>query len=73
MSRIKLSGIPALTFYKGSLTTAKRTSPIEQLTCLGKPCQLYTPEAVRCENIGGSGDEVDWKVSILRLILIKCL
>ncbi|KZP11055.1 DUF1183-domain-containing protein [Athelia psychrophila] len=61
MSRVKLSSIESLTFYKEELTAARRTSPIEQLKCLGAPCRLYTPEVVRCENIGGDGTEVEWK------------
>ncbi|KAH7915657.1 DUF1183-domain-containing protein [Hygrophoropsis aurantiaca] len=61
MTRIALESIPALTFYKNTQTTARRTSPIEQLICVGKPCSLYQPEVVRCKNIGGSGTEVDWK------------
>ncbi|KAJ7126930.1 DUF1183-domain-containing protein [Mycena epipterygia] len=61
MSRIELARIPALTFYKDSLTEARRTQPIPQLVCIGKPCKLYTPEVVRCESLGGSGTEIDWK------------
>ncbi|KAG0695598.1 DUF1183-domain-containing protein [Suillus ampliporus] len=61
MSRIALESIPALTFYKDSLTAARRTSPIAQLVCIGKPCTLYQPDVVRCSNIGGSGTDVDWK------------
>jgi len=61
MSRIALDSIPALTFYKNSLTAARRTSPIAQLICIGKPCALYQTEVVRCKNIGGSGVDVDWK------------
>ena len=63
MSRLELAKIPALTFYQDALTTSRRTSPIPQLICVGKPCQLYTPEVVRCVNLGGAGIEVDWKVS----------
>ncbi|KAJ7455392.1 DUF1183-domain-containing protein [Mycena galericulata] len=61
MSRIELARIPALTFYKDSLTEARRTDPIPQLICVGKPCKLYTPEVVRCQSLGGSGTEIDWK------------
>jgi len=61
MSRLELARIPALTFYKDSETTYRRTSPLPQLVCQGKPCKLYTPEVVRCENLGGVGTEVDWK------------
>ncbi|KAL9714054.1 hypothetical protein Ac2012v2_002361 [Leucoagaricus gongylophorus] len=61
MSRIALASIPALTFYKDTWTESRRTSPISQLTCIGKPCKLYQPEVVRCVNLGGSGTDVDWK------------
>ncbi|KAG9315205.1 hypothetical protein JVU11DRAFT_4335 [Chiua virens] len=63
MSRLALESIPAITFHKDSLTTARRTTPIAQLVCLGKPCATYQPEVVRCRNIGGSGINVDWKAS----------
>ncbi|KAF9048643.1 hypothetical protein BJ165DRAFT_1040385 [Panaeolus papilionaceus] len=61
MSRIELAKIPALTLYKDELTAARRTDPVPQLICHGKPCKLYQPEVVRCINTGGSGTEVDWK------------
>jgi len=61
MTRIALDSIPAITFYKDTLTAARRTTPIAQLVCLGKPCATYQPEVVRCRNIGGSGVNVDWK------------
>jgi len=62
MSRVQLQNIPALTFYKGALTASRRTDAIPQLTCVGKACKLYQPEAIRCTNAGGSGNNVDWKV-----------
>ncbi|KAK7463566.1 hypothetical protein VKT23_006912 [Stygiomarasmius scandens] len=61
MSRVKLSSINALTFYAGEQTAFRRTEPLPQLVCIGKPCRLYQPEVVRCRNIGGQGTEVDWK------------
>jgi len=61
MSRIQLQNIPALTFYKGALTSARRADAIPQLSCIGKACRLYQPEAIRCTNAGGSGNSVDWK------------
>ncbi|KZT21990.1 DUF1183-domain-containing protein [Neolentinus lepideus HHB14362 ss-1] len=61
MSRVALATIPALTFYKDELTAARRSAPVQQLTCLGKACHLYTPDVVRCTNLGGSGTDVDWK------------
>ncbi|KAG6813403.1 hypothetical protein H0H92_011381 [Tricholoma furcatifolium] len=62
MSRIELASIPSLTFYKDSLTTSRRTKPIQQLICEGAPCKLYQPEVVRCVSLpGGWGTDVDWK------------
>ncbi|KAF8239796.1 DUF1183-domain-containing protein [Tricholoma matsutake] len=62
MSRLELAKIPSLTFYKDSLTKARRTDPVAQLICRGAPCKLYTPEVVRCVSLpGGHGTEVDWK------------
>ncbi|KAJ7104084.1 hypothetical protein B0H15DRAFT_767091 [Mycena belliarum] len=61
MSRVRLDRIQALTFYQDSLTEARRTHAIPQLKCIGKPCRLYTPEVVRCQSLGGSETEIDWK------------
>ncbi|THV07370.1 DUF1183-domain-containing protein [Dendrothele bispora CBS 962.96] len=61
MSRVKLSNIKALTFYQDEQTAYRRTSPLPQLVCVGKPCKLFQPEVVRCTNLGGQGTDVDWK------------
>ncbi len=65
MSRIKLADISALTLYEGEYTSSRRGQPIPQLVCKGKPCQLFTPDVVRCVNLGGEGTHVDWKVCTL--------
>ncbi|KAH9939527.1 hypothetical protein B0H21DRAFT_756691 [Amylocystis lapponica] len=59
--RVALSKIPSLTFYKDAQTLSRRGQPVDQLVCIGKPCELYQPEVVRCVNIGGEGTDVDWK------------
>ncbi|KZT06139.1 DUF1183-domain-containing protein [Laetiporus sulphureus 93-53] len=59
--KVALSRIKSLTFYKDSYTTARRTQPLPQLICIGKPCNVYQPEVVRCTNVGGEGTDVDWK------------
>lgn len=61
MSRIKLADITALTLYQGEVTSSRRGQPIPQLVCKGKPCKLFTPDVVRCVNLGGEGTDVDWK------------
>ena len=66
MSRVELAKIRALTFYKDEKTASARTSPLPQLVCVGKPCKLYQPEVVRCVSLGGTGTDVDWKVSLVQ-------
>ncbi|KAF9073447.1 DUF1183-domain-containing protein [Rhodocollybia butyracea] len=61
MSRVKLASIKSLTLYSDALTQARRTSPLSQLVCVGKPCKRYQPEVVHCKNIGGNGVDIDWK------------
>ncbi|KZT73504.1 DUF1183-domain-containing protein [Daedalea quercina L-15889] len=61
LSKVALERIPSLTFYKDELTLSKRGGPIPQLTCVGKTCNLYQPDVVRCTNAGGRGTDVDWK------------
>lgn len=63
MSKVELAKIKSLTFYKDEVTTARRTSPLPQTICIGKPCKLFQPEVIRCVSLGGSGTDVDWKVS----------
>jgi hypothetical protein len=73
MTRVALAKIPALTFYQDSITLSRRSNPIPQLTCIGKACDLYMPEVVRCENIGGQGREVDWKVKRVFVFVFRFL
>jgi len=61
MSKLALASIETLTFYQDALTTARRTDSIPQLNCIGRPCNLYTPEVVRCTNVGGKETDIDWK------------
>ncbi|EIN03784.1 DUF1183-domain-containing protein [Punctularia strigosozonata HHB-11173 SS5] len=61
MSKVALANIPSLTFYRDALTAARRTDPIPQLICVGKPCGWYQPDAILCRNAGGSGTDVNWK------------
>lgn len=78
MSKIELAKVKSLSFYNDAVTAARRTAPMPQLVCVGKPCRVFQPEAVRCVNLGGSGTDVDWKVTthvyvtlILFLIILR--
>ena len=61
-SRGKLADIPALTLYSDGPTLSRRGQPIPQLIRKSKPCKSFTPDVVRCVNLGGEGANVDWKV-----------
>jgi len=61
MSKILLSDIKELHFFEGVDTKSRRSSPIPQLTCVGKVCKKYQPSSVSCTNIGGKGNDVTWK------------
>ena len=61
MSRVALSQIISLSFYKDKPPLSRRGQPIQQLKCIGSPCRLYQPEAVRCTNLGGAGSDFDWR------------
>ena len=72
MSRVALTSIRSLMLYKDKETLSRRLSPIPQLTCFGKACKLFTPDVVRCENIGG-GSDVEWKASSTCPLCILCM
>ncbi|KAF8307348.1 DUF1183-domain-containing protein, partial [Clavulina sp. PMI_390] len=59
--KVLLSSINSLAFFSEEYTKARRAEAIPQLTCVGKLCGLYQPEAVQCINIGGDGADVNWK------------
>ncbi|KAK8846605.1 hypothetical protein IAR55_005691 [Kwoniella newhampshirensis] len=60
--KVPLKAIKTLTFYADQVTTARRTSPIPQLTCVGKACKSFQPEVVQCTNMGDDGFAgVQWR------------
>jgi hypothetical protein len=62
MSKVRLQDIQTLYLFQDAETKARRSSPIPQLTCEGKLCKKFQPSSVTCSNIGGSGQDVVWKV-----------
>ncbi|XP_029297956.1 store-operated calcium entry-associated regulatory factor isoform X2 [Cottoperca gobio] len=60
---VLLRDIQALTLYKGRSTTARRSSPVAQLHCVGGSagCQAFVPEVVQCQNKGWDGVDVQWE------------
>lgn len=59
-SRVRMDTLNTLTFYNGEMTAARRSSPVPQLECVGKPCKLYQPDVVQCTAVGRNGPDVEW-------------
>ncbi|KZO96686.1 DUF1183-domain-containing protein [Calocera viscosa TUFC12733] len=60
-NRVRLSQIQALTFHSDKKTAYRRTSAIPQLKCKGPACKHFQPEVVQCYNMGGAGNDVQWR------------
>lgn len=60
---VLLRDVQVLTLYKGRYTTARRTSPVLQLQCVGGSagCGSFVPEVVQCQNKGWDGIDVQWE------------
>ncbi|KAK9540276.1 hypothetical protein VZT92_002738 [Zoarces viviparus] len=60
---VLLRDVQALTLYKDRHTTARRSSPVPQLQCVGGSagCQAFTPAVVQCRNKGWDGVDVQWE------------
>ncbi|XP_026214503.1 store-operated calcium entry-associated regulatory factor [Anabas testudineus] len=60
---VLLRDVQVLTLYKGRYTTARRSSPIPQLQCVGGSagCQAIVPDVVQCQNKGWDGVDVQWE------------
>ncbi|KAM9856678.1 store-operated calcium entry-associated regulatory factor isoform 2-T2 [Aulostomus maculatus] len=60
---VLLRDVQVLTLYKGRYTTARRSSPVLQLQCVGGSagCMAFVPDVVQCQNKGWDGVDVQWE------------
>ncbi|XP_062379741.1 store-operated calcium entry-associated regulatory factor [Sardina pilchardus] len=60
---VLLRDVQVLTLYKGRYTTARRSSPVPQLQCVGGSagCGAFIPEVVQCQNKGWDGVDAQWE------------
>lgn len=60
---VLLRDVQVLSLYRDRYTTARRSSPVPQLQCVGGSagCQTYVPEVVQCQNKGWDGVDVQWE------------
>ncbi|KAM9959975.1 hypothetical protein ACTFIW_007207 [Dictyostelium discoideum] len=63
-SKILLKDVQVLTLRSGEMAKARRSSPIQQMECIGgtatKELELY-PKTIQCYNMGSNGVDVQWK------------
>ncbi|MEQ2191886.1 hypothetical protein XENOCAPTIV_003911, partial [Xenoophorus captivus] len=69
---VLLRDIQALTFYKNRYTTARRSSPVPQLKCVGGSagCHAFIPEVVQCVNRGWDGVDVQVPIQAMVSVVI---
>ena len=66
-----MKALDVLTFYADEQTAFRRTEPVPQLECIGKPCSLFQPDVVQCRSMGG--DPLQWSQSALPLRTLNAL
>ncbi|KAI8929912.1 hypothetical protein BC831DRAFT_389569, partial [Entophlyctis helioformis] len=61
--KVKLADVKALTLHRDRMTTARRTSAIPQLACVGgDACRDFVPRVIQCTNQGSDGrGDFSWK------------
>ena len=60
---VRLSDVKTLVLKAGHMTTGRRSSPVEQIKCVGGPCGDDAAREIRvimCENKGFDGRDVTW-------------
>lgn len=68
-----LQDVQVLTLYRGLYTTARRSSPVPQLQCVGGSagCHAFVPEVVQCQNKGWDGMDVQVRfISAFRCLIL---
>lgn len=60
--KILLSDVKVLTLKHGHMTTARRSSPVPQLKCMGGTARCsFVPQVVQCYNRGSDGYDIQWE------------
>ncbi|KAI8579887.1 hypothetical protein K450DRAFT_239560 [Umbelopsis ramanniana AG] len=59
--KVRLRDLTAITLHANKKTSARRSSPIPQLECIGgDACADFQPRVVQCSNAGFDGYDVQW-------------
>ena len=57
--KVRLQDVQVLTLRSGKMTTGRRSSPVQQLKCVGGSAQgAFNPQVVQCKNMGWDGQDV---------------
>jgi len=60
--KVLLKDVQVLTLKAGQMTTGRRSSPVQQLNCVGGSARgQFNPQVVQCYNRGWDGQDVQWE------------
>lgn len=59
--RVRLRDVQVLTLHSDKWTTARRSAPVKQLTCVGGPGHQAKVHTVQCYNRGFDGTDIQWE------------
>ena len=61
--KVRLTDIDVLTFKSGAMTTGRRSSPVNQMQCVGGSARFDSSKVsnIQCKNAGFDGNDVNWK------------
>ena len=60
--KVLLKDVQVLTLKAGQMTTGRRSSPVQQLNCVGGSARgRFNPQVVQCYNRGWDGQDVQWE------------
>lgn len=60
--KILLKDVKVISLYQNQMTTARRSTPVPQLKCIGGSagCHAFVPKQVHCYNKGLDGNNILW-------------
>ncbi|KAK7100194.1 store-operated calcium entry-associated regulatory factor-like [Littorina saxatilis] len=60
--RVLLKEVSVLTLKEGHMTAGRRSSPVQQLNCVGGTAKgHFSPKVVQCYNRGSDGYDIQWE------------
>ena len=61
VDRVRLRDVQVVTGVRGQKTQGRRSSPVDQLTCLHTDDSSIVASSIQCRNVGWNGNDVEWR------------